>query len=108
VRYRELTRLFDDLRALGETNALIARARTFLSRATLADVAKEYRSRFTDEQGRFVASFDIVYLTGWTAHESQQKPLAPGGARQRLADALGTVERKTGEKVSPRPLPKEI
>lgn len=103
VRYRDLARLFADLRALGETNVLTARGKVFLSRRTLAAVATEYRTRFADADGRFAATFDIVYLTGWAAHESQQKPLQPGTAKTRLADALGTVEQKTGEKASPRP-----
>jgi SAM-dependent methyltransferase len=101
VHYRELPRLFADLRALGETNVLADRSPRFLSRRIVRNLVAEYASRFTDDEGRFVASFDIVYLTGWAAHESQQKPLAPGSAKTRLADALGTIERRAGEKVSP-------
>lgn len=98
VRYRDLGTLFADLRALGETNVLRERRRTFLSRRALASVTEEYAARFADPDGRFRASFDIVYLTGWAPHESQQKPLAPGSAKARLADALGTKELPTGEK----------
>ena len=103
VHYRELTRLFVDLRALGETNVLAGRSRKGLRRGTLARLVQEYAARFSDDEGRHVASFDIVYLTGWAAHESQQKPLAPGSAKTRLADALGTVEREAGDKVQPGP-----
>jgi hypothetical protein len=47
------------------------------------------------EDGKLNATFEIVYLTGWAPHESQQQPLKPGSAKTRLAEALGTVERKT-------------
>jgi SAM-dependent methyltransferase len=88
VEYRELTGLFADLKALGETNVLAGRRRELLSRRTLQAIVREYQERFGDAQGRFPASFEIVYLTGWAPHESQQKPLAPGSAKTRLADAL--------------------
>ena len=101
VRYRDLTRLFADLRHLGETNVLAARRKSFLTRGTLAALAREYATRFADAEGRVAATFDIVYLTGWAAHDSQQQPLAPGAAKHRLADALETVEIKTGEKAQP-------
>ncbi len=88
VEYRELSGLFADLKALGETNVLTGRRGQVLSRRTLQAVVREYQQRFGDAQGRFPASFEIVYLTGWAPHESQQKPLAPGTAKARLADAL--------------------
>ncbi len=101
VRYRDLGTLFSDLRALGETNSLAGRKTSLLSRRVLGAVTKDYSSDFADPDGRLRATFDIAYLTGWAPHESQQRPLKPGSAKARLADALGTVERPTGEK--PRP-----
>jgi SAM-dependent methyltransferase len=101
VRYLELDRLFSDLRALGETNALAGRRTGLLSRKLLAALAAEYAARFADADGKLRATFDIVYLTGWTPHESQQKPLRPGSAKARLADALGVREYPTGEKPKP-------
>jgi SAM-dependent methyltransferase len=98
VRYRDLSSLFTDLAAMGETNALVNRRRVPTSSPLLAAAAKHYAERFSDADGRFRATFDIVYLTGWAPHESQQKPLQPGSARSRLADALGTREHPTGEK----------
>jgi SAM-dependent methyltransferase len=98
VRYRDLARLFADLRTLGETNVLAGRSSQFLSPRILEAVAREYSQRFTDPDGRFLATFDIVFLTGWAPHHSQQKPLKPGSAKTRLADALGTKEQPTGEK----------
>lgn len=101
VRYREFATLANDLRVMGETNALTARQRR-LSRATLAAALAHYEARYGDEDGRLRATFDIVYLTGWAPHESQPKPLPPGSAKTRLADALGTVEHSAGDKASPR------
>ncbi len=88
VRYREPVQLFADLRTLGETNVLAQRRPNFISRRLLAAVVTEYVRQCGDDQGRVPATFDIVYLIGWAPHESQQKPLRPGSARTRLADAL--------------------
>jgi len=98
VRYRDLSRFFADLRALGETNVLVGRSTRFMSRRLLAALTREYTERFRDADGRFHATFDVVFLTGWAPHESQQKPLKPGSAKSRLADALGTKELPAGEK----------
>ncbi len=61
-------------------------------------MAEIYAERFADPDGRVRATFDIVWLSGWAPHESQQQPLKPGSARTRLADALGTKELPAGEK----------
>jgi SAM-dependent methyltransferase len=98
VLYRDFETLVRDLRVHGETNALVERSRAPLSRATLAALLSHYRARHAESDGRLRATFDIVYLTGWAPHESQQKPLKPGAARSRLAEALGTVERPADEK----------
>jgi SAM-dependent methyltransferase len=102
VRYREFATLVADLRALGETNALAERSRKVLRRDVLAAMLARYGERHAEADGRLRATFDIVYLTGWAPHESQQKPLAPGSARTRLADALGTVEKPAGDAATPR------
>jgi len=89
VNYRDFNSLIGDLRALGETNALASRSRKFLRRDVLAAALAHYLARHSTPDGRLKATFDIVYLTGWAPHESQQKPLAPGSARTRLMDAIG-------------------
>lgn len=93
VRYRDFFTLVSDLRAMGESNALAAR-KPFLSRATLAAALHHYRDKHTDADGKLLATFDIVYLLGWSPDASQQQPLRPGSARTRLADALGVKEHK--------------
>jgi SAM-dependent methyltransferase len=98
VRYDTIFNLMRDLRRMGATNVLRERRRTPLRRATLARMAQVYAQRFADPDGRLRASFEIVWLSGWAPHESQQKPLKPGSAKQRLADALGTIERSAGDK----------
>jgi len=98
VRYADPLRLMAELRGMGETNALTERRRTPLRRGTLMRAAEIYREKFGLPDGRVPATFDIVILTGWAPHESQQKPLAPGSAGTRLADALGTVEQPAGDK----------
>jgi hypothetical protein len=80
--------LCEDLRRMGAANALTARARKPLSRVTFLRAAQIYAERFSDADGRVRASFEIIWLSGWAPHESQQKPLKPGAAQVRLADVL--------------------
>jgi SAM-dependent methyltransferase len=88
VRYRDLLALLADLRAFGGANALHARSRTPLRRAVLARAAALYAEKFSDPDGRLRATFDTLWLSGWAPHPSQPKPLQPGSATTRLADAL--------------------
>jgi len=97
VRYGEPMRLLADLRAMGETSALRERSPRALSRRILARAFEIYSERYS-EDGRVRATFEILTATGWSPHESQQKPLKPGSAKMRLADALKTEEISAGEK----------
>ena len=98
VRYGHPIDLLRDLRSMGETNVLLDRPRKPLSRAVLMRAMALYLDRFAQPDGKVPATFEIVTVTGWAPHESQQKPLKPGSAKMRLADALGTVEVPTGDK----------
>jgi SAM-dependent methyltransferase len=98
VRYPSVFALMRDLRGMGATNILSERRRAPLKRATLRRMAEIYAERFADSDGRLRATFEVVWLSGWVPHDSQQKPLKPGSATQRLADALGSKEISTGEK----------
>lgn len=91
VAYETPFHLMRDLRAMGETNALEARLRRPSPRALFARAAELYTESFA-EDGRVVATFEIVALTGWAPDDSQPKPLRPGSAAARLADALDTRE----------------
>jgi SAM-dependent methyltransferase len=94
VTYSTPLALLRDLRAMGATNALTARRKTWLRRKTLLRALQIYQERFAGEGGRVRASFEIIHLAGWGPHENQQKPLKPGSAAARLADALGTKEHR--------------
>ena len=98
VRYVHPIALLRDLRAMGETNVLLDRPRKPLSRSVLLRAMELYVDRFVQADGKVPATFEIITLTGWAPHESQQKPLKPGSAKMRLADALGTVERSAGDR----------
>jgi SAM-dependent methyltransferase len=98
VRYTSPLALMHDLRRMGATNTLIERRRRPLKRTTLRRMMEIYGARFADADGRVRATFEIVWLSGWSPHESQQKPLAPGSAKARLADALHAREIPAGEK----------
>ncbi|WBU63257.1 SAM-dependent methyltransferase [Paracoccus aerodenitrificans] len=88
--YRDLFHLAADLRAMGETNALNQRLRHPTRREIFARAAEDYASRYPDpaNPGRILATFDLIFLTGWAPDPGQQKPLRPGSARMPLSDAL--------------------
>ena len=98
VSYENAFKLMHELRGMGETNARLDRRRTPTRRATLLRAAESYSARFADAGGRIHASFDVFFLTGWAPADSQPKPLRPGSAQTRLADALDTTERPLDEK----------
>jgi len=93
VVYSDPLKLIADLRAMGEANAIIERRRGLTRRATLLEAAERYRKAFADAEGRVPATFQVIYLTGWSPHDSQPKPLRPGSAKASLADALGDPDR---------------
>jgi SAM-dependent methyltransferase len=88
VRYDTLFDLVHDLRRMAASNPLLARRKQPLQRATLIEAARLYAERFSDPDGRIRASFELVWFSGWAPHPDQQKPLKPGSAQMRLADAL--------------------
>lgn len=92
VSYPNALKLMQDLRGMGETNAIHDRRRTMTRRATLFRAAEIYQEKFGNGDGRIPATFDILTLTGWAPDASQQQPLRPGSASSRLADALGVPE----------------
>jgi SAM-dependent methyltransferase len=98
VRYDTPLALLHDLRRMGASNVLVERARRPLKRRTLARMMEIYGERFADPDGRVRATFEIVWLSGWAPHASQQQPLRPGSAQHRLADALNAKEMSAGEK----------
>jgi len=102
ARYANALELMRDLRRMGATNALAERSRKPLRRATLLRAAEIYRERYADADGRVRATFEILWLSGWAPHESQQQPLRPGSAKARLADALRAIEVPAGEKTGPK------
>lgn len=96
VRYDNAFALMQDLRRMGATNILNERRRTPSRRATFLKMAQIYAERFSDSDGRIRATFDIVWLSGWAPHESQQKPLKPGSAKMSLADAVNRARKDSG------------
>jgi SAM-dependent methyltransferase len=94
VTYETPLALMLELRAMGAGNVIAGRRKQPLRRATLLRAMEIYAERFPAGRGRVRASFEIIHLSGWAPHESQQKPLKPGSAAARLADALGVEEHK--------------
>ena len=93
VRYFALSSLIRDLRAHGQSNALSGRRKNFVGKRMLGALNEHY-ARHHAQDGKLIATFEMLYLIGWAPHESHQQPLKPGSAKARLSDALGTVERK--------------
>jgi len=98
VEYTSALALMHDLGAMGESNLVAERRRGLGRRATLMRAAEIYGERFALPSGRIAASFEVLFLHGWAPHPAQPKPLRPGSAAHRLAEALGTKEISTGEK----------
>jgi NADH dehydrogenase [ubiquinone] 1 alpha subcomplex assembly factor 5 len=92
--------LMREIRAMGGGNVLASRRKEPLPRRTLERAEEIYRTHHATPEGKVAASFEIVYLSGWAPHNSQQKPLAPGSATRHLAEALGTTEHAAGDKAS--------
>lgn len=93
ANYANMFHLMHDLRKMGENNALAHRPRHFTMRNILTEAATIYADNFTNDDGRVDATFEVITLTGWAPADSQPKPLRPGSATTRLADALGTDEK---------------
>jgi SAM-dependent methyltransferase len=94
VRYDSLFPLMQDLRHMGMANPLADRSRRPVGRRFFLRAAEIYAERFADADGRIRATFSMIYASGWKPHESQQKPLKPGSAKTRLADALDVSEHR--------------
>ena len=94
VRYADAVALIHEIRELGLSNPLVGRSRTPVSRRLLGAAVAHYHQNFSDADGRVRATVEVAWATGWAPHESQQKPLKPGSAKSRLADALKVPEQK--------------
>lgn len=101
VTYATPFELMREVQGMGTSNALNERRKTPLKRSILMRAAQIYAEKFPAESGRVKATFEIIHLTGWAPDASQPKPLSPGSATTRLADALGAQEHSTGEKADP-------
>lgn len=98
VHYSHPLKLMEDLRGMGAANATLNRLKKPTRRKVILEAAKRYHDKFASAEGTVPATFEIIYVIGWTPHESQQKPLRPGSAKVRLADALKTEEIPAGDK----------
>ncbi len=101
VTYDNAFKLMTDLRGMGESNALVETPRAIPHRMLFTRAAEIYQEQFADEEGRIPATFQIIYLHGWAPANTQPKPLQPGSAQGRLADALNSLEMSAGEKAKP-------
>ena len=101
VTYANALALMRDLRGMGESNTIAERRKSLSRRTTLFEAAALYDRKFARPDGRISATFQVIYLSGWAPHPSQPKPLKPGSAAHRLAEALGSEEKPAGDKATP-------
>jgi SAM-dependent methyltransferase len=101
VSYPNALKLMTDLRGMGETNAVSERRKSFSRKETVMETARRYHELFADDEDRIPATFQVIYLTAWAPHPDQQRPLKPGSANARLANALDADEIAAGEKAKP-------
>jgi len=94
LRYPDAIALIHEIRSLGLSNAMTGRSRKPVTRNLLGEAISIYQQKYSDEDGRIRATIEIAWATAWAPHESQQKPLKPGSAKFRLADALKVPETK--------------
>lgn len=88
VSYENSFALMQHLRKIGETNSLFKQRKNFTTRSFMNRVNEIYAENFSDDEGRITATFEVITMTGWKPHESQQKPLRPGQSQSRLKDVL--------------------
>ncbi len=98
VTYKNIYKLMSDLRGMGETNVVHNRQKTCSASALFQKAEEHYKNHHTDKSGQIEATFEMIFLIGWAPASTQQKPLRPGSAKNRLADFLNTDEISTGEK----------
>lgn len=103
VRYASPLALMQDLRMMAASNMLIERRRVPVTRRLLMRACEFYVDHYGEPDGRIPATFEIMTLTAWVPHDSQQKPLAPGSAKMRLSQALGVTEHGLGEQSGDEP-----
>ena len=101
VTYPDAFKLMAELRGMGETGTARLRRRSFTRKRTLLRAAALYRERYGDCEGRIPTTFQVLFATAWAPHPGQQKPLKPGQAAARLAEALDAAEQSAGEKAEP-------
>jgi SAM-dependent methyltransferase len=101
VSYADPLKLLADLRGMGESNAVIERRKSVSRRTTLFDALQRYRDAHAGADGRISATFQVIFVVAWAPDITQPKPLRPGSALARLADALGSEEFSTGYRARP-------
>jgi hypothetical protein len=90
VRYESPLSLMRELKALGASNPLADRPHKLATLKLLQAAAEAYANLATDLDGRVRATLEIIWMSGWAPHESQQKPLKPGSAQISLTEVLKT------------------
>ncbi len=101
AEYSNPLKLMADLRGMGESNIIAGRRRGMTPKTLIRKSSEIYAQNFSTPGGKIEATFEVIFMTGWSPHESQQKALRPGSASARLADALGTEEKSAGEMPAP-------
>lgn len=90
--YGTLKDLVRDLRGMGETNALAGRIKHMTRREIFERAAEIYGDAYAGADGRLIATFELIFLLGWAPDPDQPRPLRPGSAQTRLAEALNVKE----------------
>jgi len=87
VAYPSMWELMDDLRDMGESNAVIGR-RNYIHRDTLAAASAIYKELHGHEDGSIPATFQVIYVIGWKPSPKQPKPLERGAGKTNLKEVL--------------------
>ncbi len=88
LRYASPLHLMKEIKSLGASNPLVSSKRALMGKAHLNSAIKSYENAASDQDKRIRATLEIIWLSGWSPHESQQKPMQPGSAQFSLAKIL--------------------
>lgn len=91
VRYPSALEVVEHLRSMGESNAVKQRSPSLRKDTALATAAV-YQAMFGAPDGSVPATFQVIYMVGWSPHESQQKPRSRGSASVSLKNIQKAFE----------------
>jgi NADH dehydrogenase [ubiquinone] 1 alpha subcomplex assembly factor 5 len=94
VEYPSLMSLMKHLQGMGESNASVLRHQGPLRRDVIQVAEREYHARYGNAEDQSVpATYQIIYMIGWSPSEDQMKPLSRGSGLLSLSDLKSELKK---------------